>query len=99
MIIVHKSGFAIRHVATGFYLPEAPRASDAECSIDSYPRLFARRGLAKSSLTRWVEGRLKATYGPVGEHEGMVIIPGSERWIGDYEIVPITITITPNEVE
>lgn len=105
-----RSFFAIRHIPTGFFLPEPKGAmgrggswTEPTDPNKEDPRLFRSERSANSALTQWLRGKHKAIMGwdiddcggAIAEYqEGVDVIPVPGRKRDEMEIVPVYLTLT-----
>ena len=96
--------YAIRHVPTGFYLPEPKgRAGRGGSHLEPadpkkhHPRLCHTERQAKIVLTVWLQGKVHCyRYGNEYDFsEDIEVKPVASRKREDMEIVPVTLTF-PN---
>uniref|UniRef100_UPI0032195AA1 hypothetical protein n=1 Tax=Chryseobacterium sp. TaxID=1871047 RepID=UPI0032195AA1 len=97
--------YAIRHIPTGFYLPEPTGyggrggsfSEPVDCSLDGpNPRLFTSMLSAKRALTQWLRGEHHGEF----EYEdgykystGATVVFKPERIKEDMEVVPFTLKL------
>lgn len=94
--------FVIKQKSTGFYMPIFPgRAGGTyeEPTDRRPPRLFRRRQDAKSALSWWLEGKVRASYDFEGNFDGWNDVRKvPHRKAEDMEIVEVRLVEVRDEV-